>query len=90
MLAVTLAAAGIGVRSPQRAVARATAAMALALAVALVAVLVTHRWATSPGDSTVQLMRWAAGFAAPLVIFLAVFFAQLPAFTRRWPTQREQ
>ena len=88
LLAVPLMLVGLGLRSPQRGVARATAVLALVLAVITAATLLGHAfwgndWAGYPtGEKVLDVV----GYVPPAVVCLAAFLVELPSFTRTWPT----
>ena len=76
-----LIAVGFGLRSPRRVVARRTAIASLALALLVGFVLMMQL--LDPNETGSDRMLNSLG----LIMYIAAFAVELPAFTRRWATR---
>jgi peptidoglycan/LPS O-acetylase OafA/YrhL len=74
-----LIAIGFGLRSPRRSVARRTAVASLLLALVVGFVLVMQL--IDPNETVADRLVQCSG----MVVYLAAFIVELPAFTSRWP-----
>ncbi len=90
LLAVPLLLVGLALRSPRRGVARATAIIAPILAAILAAILLGHAfWGHDwIGYSAGQKVLDVLSFAPPIAAYLAVFFVEIPSFTKGRPIAR--
>lgn len=90
LLAVPLLLVGLALRSPRRGVARATAVVAPILAALLAAILLGHAfWGHDwIGYSAGQKVLDVLTLGLPVAAYLAVFFVEIPSFTKARPIAR--